>query len=199
MHPVFAFLGRLCGSLRPRAPGRVGGRKGRPRVRPSIERLEAREVPAGCWISVKNVYFGTTDTWTYPSYEALHQELASQQNGGWQSTGWVATNFDDTGCGGGAGGTPGGTIGGPPGGGVSTPPRTFQGWQIRYFYPGHRVQQLDVCSGLVANRVQHTILATLQLRYHIPGSRLGRYYRVVQAQYPSSTDTCGTDGLVHRR
>jgi hypothetical protein len=88
-----------------------------------------------------------------------------------------------------------------PGGGGSKPARPIQGWQIRYFFPapGQRVQQVDVCGGLVANRVVTSIIAQLELRYGKLPSQLSRYYRVVAKPYPGNIDVCGSDGLVHRR
>jgi hypothetical protein len=103
----FPFWPRLKSWLSPReVPAR--------RVRPGVERLEGRELPAGgCWITLQNVNNPSqTETRQYPSYEALHQELASEQNNGWLATGWIATNYDDTGCTPGGGGDTNGQNGG---------------------------------------------------------------------------------------
>jgi hypothetical protein len=103
MFTPYSLWTRLNSGMSPRPAPR--------RARIGVEALEGRQLlSGGCWITLQNVYNASqTDTRQYPSYEALHQELASEQNNGFLATGWIATNYDDTGCAGGSGGGSTGT------------------------------------------------------------------------------------------
>lgn len=81
------------------APARTTSGRARP-VQLRVEALEDRQLlSGGCWITLQNVNNASqSETRQYPSYDALHQELASEQNNGFLTTGWVATNYDDSGC-----------------------------------------------------------------------------------------------------
>jgi hypothetical protein len=104
-------------------PARAAAQRAR-RVQLRIEILEDRQLlSGGCWITWQNVNNPSqTETRQYPSYGALHQDLASAQNNAFLTTGWAPANFDDTGCS--SGGTGSGSTGS--GGFGNVPGYTFE-------------------------------------------------------------------------